>query len=205
MSRSDAVSDLERLPGVLAATLFLDGPEAPLVYLATTPEADPEALRNIVATLLHDHGSPTSRDRIHIAAPSLALARSSARHGASLRFSFVDFGVHREDGRVTCTVQLHSELRPGEGSATEPDTPSGRARAAARAALLAAEAFDPDFRFGLEGIRTFDLFGHRALTLLVDAAAGRTHTQLPGTALVDRSLEEAAALAVLQALRSWIL
>lgn len=201
MRRGDAASALERLPGVLAATVFTDVPGPPLVYLATTPDANVGALRNAAAHLLADHGTPTPIDRIHVASP--APGRAGAARGALPRFSFDGFEVHRSDGRVSCEVRLRSEYRPSNGSATEPDTPSGRARAAARAALTAAEGFDPDFRLGLEGLRIVDLFGREALVLLVDATAGRRQSHLPGTALVDRSLEEAAALAVVHALRSW--
>ncbi len=201
MARGGAASDLERLPGVLAATIFVESGAPPLVYLATTPDADPDALRAATAALLDERGTPAPLDRIHIAVP--VAFRGVQPRGAVPRFSFEGFEVHRSEGRVTCTVRLRSDIRPAEGRATESDTPSGRARAAARAALLAAEAFDPAYRLGLEGLLIMDLFGHQAVFVLIDAAAGRTQAHLPGAALLDRSIEEGAALAVVHALRAW--
>jgi hypothetical protein len=48
-----------------------------------------------------------------------------------------------------------------------------------------------------------DLFGQAGVIVLVDATAGRSQAHLPGIAIIDRSTEESAALAVLHALRSW--
>lgn len=111
--------------------------------------------------------------------------------------------VARSEGRVECTVRLRSAEREMTGMATEPDTRSGPLRAAARATLLAAECLDPDFRFGLEGLRVLDLCGEAVVVVLVDARTGRSQSHLPGSALLDRPAEEAAALATLGALRGW--
>jgi hypothetical protein len=200
VSRGDPAAQLERLPGVVAATLFLDTPALPRVYLATTSGSDHETLRQAVLGLLSDHGLGTDPDHVHIAA---APRPSSA--GTTLARTTLDaVEVQRADSRAVCTVRLRAAGRLCTGEAAEPDTRSGRARAAARATLQAAESLDPDYRFGLEGIRVMDLFGHEALILLLDATAGRNQAFLPGAALVGRSLEEAAALAGLHALRDWI-
>ncbi|HSH46475.1 MAG TPA: hypothetical protein VK966_11595, partial [Longimicrobiales bacterium] len=100
-------------------------------------------------------------------------------------------------------VTLRSRARTCSGSADEPDTRAGRARAAARACLSAVETLDPDLRLGLEGLKVMDHFGHEGVLALVEATSGRTHVHLPGTALAERSLEEAGCLAALGALRSW--
>ncbi len=201
MARGDAASALEQLPGVLAATILADSTRIPLVYLAASPETDPETLRAAAAMALEIFGTPTPLDRIHVASP--APQRTARSRSALPRFAFDGFEVHRSEGRATCSVRLRADRRLVEGSATEPDTPSGCARAAARATLIAAEGFDPDLRFGLDGLRVIDLFGHRALVLLVDANAGRSRVHLPGVVMLDRSLEEAAAHAVIHALRTW--
>ena len=199
MTPGDAARDLERLPGVLAATLFLDTPSAPRVYLAITAESDPDALRRTVTALLEDHGYRIPRDRIHVGhAPARRLT------GALPRATLDRLEVHRSENRVECSVRIRTETHTTYGASSEPDTASGRARAAARAALQAAEALDPDFRFGLQGVRPLDLFGHEAVVVLVDASAGRGHAHLPGAALLDQSVEEAAALAALHALRGWV-
>ena len=198
MTPGDAARDLERLPGVLAATLFLDTPSAPRAYLAVSADADTDALRSTAAALLRDHGHPVSDDRVHIGhAPSRRLA------GALPRATLDGLDVHRSENRVECSVRIRAQSHTTYGACSEPDSPSGRARAAARAALQAAEALDPDYRFGLQGVRPLDLFGSEAVVVLVDASAGRGHAYLPGAALVDRSVEEAAALAALLALRGW--
>jgi hypothetical protein len=199
VSPGDPTPHLERLPGVLAATLFLDTPAPPRVYVATTADTDADALRAIIVGLLHDHGFHAPADNIHIA----TAPRRPAAGTVLPRVSLDAVDVNRGDNRADCTVRLRSGDRLAAGTATEPDTRNGRARAAARATLDAAESLDPDFRFGLEGLRTVDLFGHQAVILLVDATAGRSQTRLPGTALLNRSVEEAAALAALHALRAW--
>jgi hypothetical protein len=110
--------------------------------------------------------------------------------------------VLRSRNQVDCTVRLRAASVLTTGTASEPDTPSGQARAAARATLRAAEGLGP-FRFGLEGVRTVDLFGEPSVFLLVDARAGRHHARLPGIALLDQSIEEATAVATLHALQAW--
>lgn len=199
MSPGDPTAQLERLPGVLAATLFLDTPARPRVYAAIAPDADPEALRTAMMGLLRDHGYHTEPDSVHMG----VAPKRAAVGGVLPRVALDDVEVRRSETRVECSVRLRSAERITTGMTTEPDTATGRARAAARATLQAAEALDPDFRFGLEGIRTLDLFGQTALVLLVDASAGRAQAQLPGAVLLDRSIEEAAALATLHALRAW--
>ena len=199
MAPADPGRDLERLPGVLAATLFLDTPAGPRVYLATGPDADHAAITRAASALLADHGYAADAGRIHI-------GRAPVRPtpvGSLPRSTLDALEVHRRDNRVECHVRLRTESRTTASTATEPDSTTGRARAAARATLVAAEALDPDFRFGLQGVRVMDLFGEEALVVLVDATAGRQQVGLPGVCLLDRSVEEAAALAALRALRTW--
>jgi len=190
---------LERLPGVLAATVFTDPDRGPRVYLATGAQADRDALLATVLALIGDRGLTSDPSRIHIAAPPRVTSS-----GTSLpRFTLDSLDVHRTDGRAECSVQLRTEMRTTAATASEPDTTTGRARAAARAILRAVESLDPDLRLGLHGTRSVDLFGHEGVVVLVEATAGRAHAHLPGAALVDRSVEEAAALATLTALRGW--
>lgn len=199
MSSGDLGPDLERLPGVLAATVFNEGPTGPRIYLATGASADAGTLRSAVLALLGDRGLHADPARIHIAAPP----PQSTTTGSLPRFSLDSLDVHRTEGRAECSVRLRMAGRKTAGRATEPDTSTGRARAAARAILIAVESMDPDLRLGLHGARTLDLFGHEAMVVLIEATSGRAHGHLPGSALVERSVEEAAALATLMALRSW--
>lgn len=191
--------ELERLPGVLAATVFNNTHAGARVYLAIHDDADRDAVRATALALLRDHGLATDPDRIHIGSvPATAPTLTTL---PALSLDALD--IHRADNRVKCSVQLRAAGRTVSGSATEPDSAGGRARASARATLAAAEALDPDLRLGLHGALVGDLFGFRSLSVLVEASLGRTQVHLPGTALVDRSLEHAAALATLRALRSW--
>ncbi len=192
-------TDLERLPGVLAATVFDDSDRGPIVYLATRGGVDRGALRTVVQTLLRDRGFTVAPDRVHIGAvPRLHRATSPLPE-----ISFDSLEVHRADGRIECTVHLRAEERSYGGRAREPDTALGRSRAAALAVLGAAESIDPDLRLGLHGTRELDLFGHHALAVMIEAAVGRASARLPGLVLVDRSIEESAARAAVAALRSW--
>jgi hypothetical protein len=202
VSGGDPSPQLERLPGVVAATSFLNPSTPPLVYLATTPDADRDGLRPLVVALLRDHGHETPPDRIHF---GVAPDRSATPAPPLPRVSLDSLDVSRREARVECTVRLRAAERQTEGSASEPDTPSGPPRAAARATLLAAERLDPDYRFGLEGVRVLDLFGEAIVVVMVDARAGRSQAHLPGSALLDRPVEEATALATLHALRGWAL
>lgn len=200
MDGRDALADaLERLPGVLAASALLDPPHGPRIYIATSADADAGALRGAATAILRDHGVSAPPDRLHVGTAP-APVRSP---GALPRFSLDGLEVQRSDQSVRCTVRLRSAARTVEGSAAEPDTRSGRARAAVHACLRAAETLDPDLRLGLEGVRVLDLFGHQGVLVLLEATAGRTHVHLPGTALAERSVEEAGCLATLGALRSW--
>lgn len=198
MSPGGLGADLERLPGVLAATVF-DDAAAPRVYLATAATADPSTLRAAVLALLEDRGLHADPTRIHIAAPPRALGVASPLPKVSLD----SLDVHRRDGRVECVLGLRGDGRNYKGSAGEPDTIGGRARAASRAVLAALEGVDPELRLGLHGARSLELFGRDAVLVLLEATLGRVHVHLPGVALVERSVEEAAALATLSALRSW--
>ena len=198
MTAGDLGPELERLPGVLAATVFDDRARGPRVYLATGPTADAGALRQVVLALLADRGVAGDPDRVHVATPPV-----TGTAAALPRFTLDGLDVHRTDGWVECAARLRSRGRIVTGTGREPDTAPGRARAAARAVLQAVESLDPDLRLGLHGSRVADLFGYDAVVVIVEAVAGRAHGHLPGTALVDRSVEEAAAMATTTALRSW--
>lgn len=200
MNLADLGRDLERLPGVLAATVFSDSSRGPRIYLATDTGADREALRAAILAMLDDRRLPGDPDRIHIAAPPAA---ASAPASPLPRLSLESLDVHRSDGRAECSVKLRAGGRTADGSAVEPDTSTGRGRAAARAVLAAMQSLRPDMRLGLHGTRLLDLFGYESVAVLVEAAEGRAHAHLPGSALVDRSIEEAGALATLTALRAW--
>jgi hypothetical protein len=196
---ADLGPELERLPGVLAATIFTDAAHGPMVYLATRPGVDRTTLRTVVRARLADAGMAADPDRIHIGIVPPPPPMASPLPDLSLDA----LEVRRADAWVECAVRLRADTGSPEGRAREPDTPTGRSRAGARAALTAAEALDPDLRLGLHGCRRLELAGWDTLIVLVEALSGRASARLPGIELVERSIEESAALAALGALRSW--
>jgi hypothetical protein len=141
--------------------------------------------------------------------PKLASlqARTDGDSAGPPRFLLLDdLSVARAGNRAACRVRLARSDQSFEGEATEPDTELGRARAAARATLAAAENAAPPASFGLEGLSIIDLFQRRYVALIVEAASGRRFAHLPALVLLDpaRSPEEAAALAALGAIERWI-
>ncbi|MFW5950595.1 MAG: hypothetical protein ACOCVZ_00615, partial [Gemmatimonadota bacterium] len=160
------------------------------------PEAPPPTEAEPPAPARGHAGAPSGQETRH--------PRHQDTAPADPRFTLEGVDVHRSHGRAECTVRLRLGGRSSAGAARESDTGAGRARAAARAALAAVETLDPALRLGLHGIRRVDLFGHGAIVVLVEATAGRSHEHLPGSALLDRSEEEAAALATINALREWM-
>ena len=85
------------------------------------------------------------------------------------------------------------------------DTPAGRARAAARATLAAAEQAVPGATFGLEGVTITNLFSRSYLAVSVEAAFERQFAVLAGLVDLDptRAVEDAAVLATLRAIDRW--
>lgn len=193
--------ELERLPGVLAATVFPELPGGTRVYLAVRAQVDADAVRASTLALLRDRGVAADPARIHV-----GVAPDPTPPPTCIPTLYLDsLDVRRAGHRVECTVRLRTPVRTVARTASEPDTATGRARAAAAATLAAVESLDPDLRLGLIGARPHTLFGFDTVAVLVEASAGRQHFQLPGSAIIDRSTEHAAALATLQALRSWTL
>ncbi|HSL70403.1 MAG TPA: hypothetical protein VK864_09185 [Longimicrobiales bacterium] len=114
--------------------------------------------------------------------------------------------LHKASARITCIVKLRRSEQGFRGEASELDTPSGRARAAARAVLAAAAQAAENVNFGLEGASCIDLFAREYVAVSVEAAQRRRYAILSGIIALDssRSIEEAAALATLRAIDRWI-
>ena len=125
-----------------------------------------------------------------------------AWHGRFLVLDGVD--VRRSESRVVCTVRLKrlGELFTGEFQ--ELDTPQGRARAAARAALNAAEQAGEGVGLSLEGVVIQEFFGRQYVMVFVDGISRRRHASLCGILNVEQSLETAAVLSVLRAVERWV-
>lgn len=114
--------------------------------------------------------------------------------------------LQRSNQEVHCRVELLRGRNSFHGEAREMDTPTGRARAAARATLAAAEHACPGITLGLEGITIVDLFSRRYVAASIEAAYRREFALLAGMVTLDqnRAVEDAAVLATLRAIDRWI-
>ena len=98
-----------------------------------------------------------------------------------------------------CTVTLQSNSRRLVGSGAGANTPQGRAEAAARALFVAMAGKDEPSDLGLEGAQLVEANGRNYVLVAAHRVAGRVTLRLTGIAAVQRSPEEAAILAGLQA------
>jgi hypothetical protein len=114
--------------------------------------------------------------------------------------------LERSNQEVHCRVELMQGRSVYHGEAREMDTPTGRARAAARATLAAAEHAVPGISLGLEGVAVVDLFSRRYVAASIEAAYRREFVMLAGLVTLEdnRAVEDAAVLATLRAIDRWI-
>jgi hypothetical protein len=114
--------------------------------------------------------------------------------------------LERSNQEVHCRVVLMRGTAAYQGEAREMDTPTGRARAAARATLAAAEYACPGITLGLEGVAIVDLFSRRYVAASVEAAQARNYALLAGLVTLEnnRAIEDAAVLATLRAIDRWL-
>lgn len=114
--------------------------------------------------------------------------------------------LERSNHDIHCRVELKRGLRSFRGEAREMDSLTGRARAAARATLAAAELACDGINLGLEGIAVVDLFSRRYVVASVEAAQDRNFVMLAGlvTLEANRAVEDAAVLATLRAIDRWL-
>lgn len=108
-------------------------------------------------------------------------------------------GSHRAACRVTLQTGREEVTGEGEGA----NTPRGRAEAAARAVFSALARSRADDRLGLEGVAILEANGAQYVLVAAHALDERRPIPLTGAALVDRSPEEAAIFASLQATNRW--
>jgi hypothetical protein len=197
-------TELERLPGVVAAAVWLteDGGIGQ-VRVHTQPGASATILAHTVARVLEQRGYRLDPAALRI----VQVASLGEPVQVPNRFLVLhDIAMSRHGTRVTSHVRLACQNVIVSGEASELDTESGRARAAAVATLRAAEGTRDELALGLEHIAVVPLFGRRYLAVSVEAAAQRRFAQLTGMVVLDpaRSLEEAASMAVLRAIERWV-
>ncbi len=140
--------------------------------------------------------------------PSAPIAEpGAAAPGSGTRFLVMaGLQLERSNQEVQCRVQLTRGRATFEGVAREMDSPTGRARAAARATLAAAELACPGTSLGLEGIAIVDLFSRRYVAASIEAVQKREFVLLAGlvTLEANRAVEDAAVLATLRAIDRWL-
>lgn len=127
-----------------------------------------------------------------------------SRSGRFLLLSGIQ--LERGNREIHCRVQLQGAGRTYHGEAKEMDSPSGRARAAARATLAAAEQVEDGITLGLEGVAIVNLFSRSYVVVSVEAVYDRQFVQLAGLVTLEatRAVEDAAVLATLRAIDRWI-
>jgi hypothetical protein len=205
-----AATELERLPGVLAAAAWLHANgELRDTRIHIMPGVAPTIIANAAARVLQALSIPFEQKAIrttHIALPedmhSFALGDSAPRRLLLLQ----DIALNRVGAHVTCRVQLIRDDEAASGEARELDTAAGRLRAAALATLRAAENTTENLALGLEGANVIQLFGREYAAVSVEASIGRRAATLCGLVPVEpaRAPEEAACLATLRAVDRWM-
>lgn len=211
------VHAIEQIPGVLAAAVWLaDLKKVRALHITAAPTASGIIIANAAGQVLRRHGLQYTPDMIRVAfrdEPDIAESHRPPTTAhvpggvTTARFLVLsDLGVSRDGSRVTARVTVGRGEDRLEGEAVELDTESGRARAAARATLAAAEHAGVQLALGLEGVQTLDMFGRKYVAVSVEAAVERRFALLAGLVPVDpqRSTEEAACLAALHAIDRWI-
>ncbi len=174
-----ALTVIEHIGGVHAAWLRIDGGVVSELVLAVDADADPELVRRLTLEAIRGRG--------------LFLDNTALR-----------LAILRGDRRAVCRVELLHGGGVVAAEAADLDTESGRARAAARATLSAAETAYPGRSLGLEGLRVVELGGRQHVALSVEAVSDRRSARLSAIAAIEPSHEEAACLAALGAIERWL-
>jgi hypothetical protein len=206
------VHAIEQIPGVLAAAVWLsDIKKVRALHITAAPTASGIIVAHAAAQVLRRHDLQFSPEMIRVAfrdEPATPERRGTAATsvGGARFLVLSDIGVNRTGSRVTARVAIGRDDERLEGEAVELDTETGRARAAARATLAAAEHAGANLALGLEALQILDMFGRKYIAISVEAAVDRRFALLAGLVPVDpqRSPEEAAALAALHAIERWI-
>lgn len=203
-----AVSELERLPGVAAAAVWLDtAGRMRDARIHVMPGVAPMIIANAASRVLHALGLAHDTDQVHLVHVPLpdevqvAQPVSPGRH-----LLLQDFSSSRAGAHVTCRVQLLCGDQSVTGEARELDTPGGRARAAALATLRAAEHTNSNVALGLEAAVITSIVGRDYAVVAVEASIGRRVAELSGLAPIDpaRAPEECVCIATLSALDRWL-
>jgi hypothetical protein len=206
-----ASAELERLPGVVAAGVWLDARGLlRQARIQVLPGVAPTIVSNAAGRVLQSLGIPFEARAIrlsHVALPEQIEGYAPIQSSRWNRFLLLqDLSIHRSAAHVTCRVQLVREDTLATGEARELDTAAGRTRAAANATLRAAENAIDNVALGLEAVDITPLFGRNYAVVSVEASIGRRVAVLSAMVAVEpsRAVEESVCLATLRAIDRWI-
>ena len=204
-----AVGELERLPGVAAASVWLDyDGQLRDARIHIMPGAAATIIVNAASRVLQALAIPFDGRAVRtctVALPDEFIGDLPTQ--ARSRFLLLqDLSLTRAGSHITCRVQLTRESSLATGEASELDTSGGRCRAAAKATLRAAENAAEGLALGLEAAVITTMFGRSYAVVSVEASIGRRVATLSGLVPVDpsRAPEEATCLATLRAIDRWI-
>jgi hypothetical protein len=203
-----AVAELERLPGVLTAAVWLT-PEGRLrdARIHASPGTASVIICNAAGRVFEALTIPFDSGDIRVSHLAIAADIEAVVPAPAARFLLLqDITMSRAGAHITCRVQLLHGQETTTGEARELDTSTGRARAAANATLRAAETVSEDLALGVEGVCVSSMFGRSYAIVSVEASVGRRCATLSGIASVDgsRGTEEAVCLATLRAIDRWV-
>lgn len=204
-----AVGELERLPGVAAASVWLDyDGQLRDARLHVMPGVAPTIIVNAASRVLQALAIPFDPRAVRTCPVALSEEVISTLPAQSRsRFLLLhDLTLTRTGSHITCRVQLARDGMTSAGEASELDTSGGRSRAAAKATLRAAENAAEGLALGLEASVITQMFGRNYAVVSVEASIGRKVATLSGIVPVDpsRASEEATCLATLRAIDRWI-
>jgi hypothetical protein len=134
---------------------------------------------------------------------AMPLEPDAAEHGARIVFLTWD-ARSRSHADAECRVLVRRDRDEFSGAGSGAATSLGRAQAGARAVFAAVAAALDHETVALESASLVETHGQSFVLVSARALAGRQTQRLTGVARLDRSPEEAAILASLQATNRWV-
>lgn len=209
--RPDAVPEpSSAVPHVNGGPVAADEPEPDRTR--TAPHESGRAPTDAAAARHAGHEAPPAPEFVPEPAPQPSDGLHDASHDAShgpgpareTRTILLGFDVRRDARhQATCRVTLRSGKESFVGAGQGPDTDRGRAESAARAVFAALDSIEAGHRLGLEAVDVVDAHGRRYVLVAARTLDDRRPIPLTGAAIIDRSPEEAAIMASLQATNRW--
>jgi hypothetical protein len=200
---------LTALEGVVSAgVVFDENGRLVEIHILASHELHPKQIvRNVESALSAGFGLVVDRRIISVAQlrpdamelPAAIPEEPAEEAPAPRRLVLVGFDTRSAPLDTSCSVTLDSAGTKISGRGVGANTPQGRAEAAARAFFDALAVSPEPPKLHLEGISIIDANGKSFVLLAAHNIEGRRGRLLTGVAPVNRSPEEAAILAALQA------